>query len=146
MSVWIVWLIMALVMFIFEIFTPGFFAGCLGIAAAINSLLAFLFPSISIVLQIIIFSTFSLLSFIFLRPFVIKYLYKNKDENKTNVDALIGKKGKIIKPIKPSENGLMKIYGDEFIAVSEDGTPIDVGEEVEIIKLDGIKVIVKKAK
>jgi len=144
MNIWLIWLLIAVIMFILEIFTPGFFAACLGIAAAINSIIILIIPGISYILQIIIFSILSILSFILIRPFVMKYLYKNDKDKKTNADSLIGKKGKIIKSINPSEYGALKIYGDEFIALSEDGTPIEAGTEVEIVKLDGIKVIVKK--
>lgn len=144
MSIWLVWLLIAVVLFIIEIFTPGFFSACLGIAAAINTILILIFPNISTVLQIIIFAILSILSFVAIRPFALKYLYKNSNSKNTNADGLIGKRGKIIKPISPSNFGSMKIYGDEFMALSEDGTPIDEGSEVEIVKLDGIKVIVKK--
>lgn len=144
MSIWLIWLIIAVVMFIIEIFTPGFFAACLGIAAAIVSILILIFPNLSTALQIIIFSILSILSFVTIRPFALKYLYKNSKDKETNADGLIGKRGKIIKPISPSNYGYMKIYGDEFIALSEDGSPIEEGSEVEIVKIDGTKVIVKK--
>ncbi len=145
MSVWLIWLLISIVLFILEIFTPGFFAACLGIAAAIDSIVILIFPEISSILQIIIFSILSIVAFILVRPVALKYLYKNDKGNSTNADGLIGKKGKIVKSITPSEFGSMKIYGDEFTAISEDGTPIEEGTEVEIIKLAGNKVIVKKA-
>lgn len=144
MSIWLVWLLIAVVMFIIEIFTPGFFSACLGIAAAINAILVLIFPNLSTILQIVIFSILSILSFITIRPFALKYLYKKSNNIGTNADGLIGKRGRIIKPITPSSYGSLKIYGDELMALSEDGSPIEEGSEVEIIKLDGIKVVVRK--
>lgn len=144
MQIWLVWILIAIVMFIVEIFTPGFFAACLGIAAAISAIIVLVLPKISTILQIIIFSILSILSFIAIRPFAIKYLYKNQKNSDTNADGLIGKKGKIIKSITPSNYGSFKIYGDEYMALSEDGSPIEEGTEVEVVKLDGIKVIVRK--
>lgn len=144
MSIWLLWLLIAVVMFIIEIFTPGFFSACLGIAAAINAIIILIIPKISTISQILIFSFLSIISFILIRPFALKYLYKNSNTKNTNADGLIGKRGKIVKPISSSNYGFMKIYGDEFMAISEDGSPIDEGSEVEIVKIDGIKVIVKK--
>ncbi|MFN3411296.1 MAG: NfeD family protein [Exilispira sp.] len=144
MNIWLIWLLISVIMFIIEIFTPGFFSACLGIAAAINAVLSLILPNINIVWQIIIFSILTILSFILIRPFAIKYLYKNSNKANSNADGLIGKRGKITKPIDTVNYGFMKIYGDEFMAISEDGKPIEEGAEVEIVKIDGIKVIVRK--
>lgn len=144
MSTWLLWLLIAVVMFIIEIFTPGFFSACLGIAAAINAIIILIIPKLSTISQILIFSFLSIISFILIRPFALKYLYKSSNAKNTNADGLIGKRGKIVKPISSNNYGFMKIYGDEFMAISEDGSPIDEGSEVEIVKLDGIKVIVRK--
>ena len=54
MNIWLIWLLIAVIMFILEIFTPGFFAACLGIAAAINSIIILIILLINVILLTII--------------------------------------------------------------------------------------------
>ena len=94
-----------------------------------------------IILQLIIFGIVTILCLIFLRKIAKKTLFKNVKE-KTNLDALIGKKFKVIS----ADNDVcyIKINGIEYRAIAEDEANLEVEDLVEVIKLEGNKVIVKK--
>ena len=74
MAMWHVWLIVALVFFILEIFTTGIAVICFSFGA-IGSCIAALLGA-NLTWQVIVFAIVTLLSFIFIRPMLIKLFYK----------------------------------------------------------------------
>ena len=91
MQMYQIWLIAAIVLVIVEILTAGFGSICFAIGAALAALAAGIGID-SIAWQIVIFAVVSLLTFIFLRPVVIRFLDKKSKDVKTNADALVGRK------------------------------------------------------
>jgi membrane protein implicated in regulation of membrane protease activity len=145
MHVYQIWLIVAIVLVIVEICTAGFGSICFAIGAAFSALAAGLGVH-SIAWQIAIFAAVSLLTFIFLRPVVMRFLDKKSKDVKTNADAIIGRKGVVSERIDAAQHtGRVAIDGDDWKAVSEDGSVIEKGATVEIIKLDSIIVTVKES-
>ena len=137
------WLIAAIVLLIIEICTAGFGAICFAIGAAFSALASGL--NANPTWQILVFVVVSLLTFIFLRPVVIRYLDKKSNDVKTNADALIGRIGIVSERIDASQHtGRVAIDGDDWKAVTEDGTVIEKGADVEIVKMESIIVTVKK--
>ncbi|MBQ6305345.1 MAG: NfeD family protein [Bacteroidales bacterium] len=136
------WLIAAIVLVIVEICTAGFGALCFALGAAFSALISGLGGSFT--WQILVFVVVSLLTFIFLRPVVVRFLDKKSKDVKTNAEAIIGRKGIVSERIDASQHtGRVAIDGDDWKAVSEDGSVIEKGTDVEIIKLDSIIVTVK---
>ncbi len=136
------WLIAAIVLVIVEICTAGFGALCFALGAAFSALVSGLGGSFT--WQILVFVVVSLLTFIFLRPVVVRFLDKKSKYVKTNAEAIIGRKGIVSECIDASQHtGRVAIDGDDWKAVSEDGSVIEKGTDVEIIKLDSIIVTVK---
>ena len=137
------WLIAAIVLVIVEICTAGFGALCFAIGAAFSALVSGLGGNLT--WQIVAFLIVSLLTFIFLRPVVMRFLDKRSKDVKTNADAIIGRKGVVSERIDASQHtGRVAIDGDDWKAVSEDGAVIEKGDDVEIIKRDSIIVTVRK--
>ena len=137
------WLIAAILLVIIEICTAGFGALCFAIGAAFSALVSGLGGNLT--WQILVFVVVSLLTFIFLRPVVMRFLDKKSKDVKTNAEAIIGRKGIVSECIDASQHsGRVAIDGDDWKAVSEDGSVIEKGADVEIIKLDSIIVTVRK--
>ncbi|MBQ3383329.1 MAG: NfeD family protein [Bacteroidales bacterium] len=145
MAMWHVWLIVALVFLILEIFTTGIAVICFSFGA-VGSCVAALFGA-NLTWQVIIFAIVTLLSFIFIRPMLIKLFYKKgKNEVKTNYEALSGRIGIVSEAINPATGeGRVKVDGDDWKAVSVDDQPIELGARVKILKLDSVIVTVKRA-
>ena len=138
-----IWLVVAIILVIIEICTAGFGSICFAIGAAFSALAAGL--GLSLTWQIVIFAVISLLTFIFLRPVAMRFLNKRSKDVKTNADALVGRKGIVSERIDAAQHtGRVAIDGDDWKAVTEDGSVIEKGAEVEIIKLDSIILTVKQ--
>ena len=136
-----IWLIIAVVLVIVEIVTAGFGSICFAIGAAISAIVAILGGNFT--WQILIFAVVSLLTFFFLRPVMMRFLMKKSDEVKTNAEALIGRQGIVSERIDEKHHtGRVAVDGDDWKAVSADGTVIEQGAEVKIVKMDSIIVTV----
>ena len=143
MEVYQIWLIVAIILVILEIATAGFGVICFAIGAGFSALAAGMGANLT--WQIIIFAVVSLLTFIFLRPVVMRFLDKKSKDVKTNADALVGRKGVVSERIDAAQHtGRVAIDGDDWKAVSENGEVIEKGTEVEIVKLDSIIITVKQ--
>lgn len=142
MQSYLIWLIAAIVLVIFEICSATFGAICFAIGAGFSALAAGLGANLT--WQIVVFAVVSLLTFVFLRPFMLKFLDRKSKDVKTNADALVGRKGIVSERIDAAQHtGRVAIDGDDWKAVTEDGTVIEKGVEVEIVKLDSIVLTVK---
>ncbi|MBQ8131747.1 MAG: NfeD family protein [Bacilli bacterium] len=110
---------------------------------AIGSLITLfvtIFIECNVFVQTIIFIVTSLISLIVTKPLLRKFKVVNFEP--TNSDRYIGKKGDVIKRITPKEKGEVKVLGTVWTAISDE--TLEVGDEIEVIKIDGVKLIVKK--
>ncbi len=111
---------------------------------AVGSLIT-LFVSLYVeseIMQIIIFIIASLVSLIITKPIASKLKIRNIEP--TNSDRYVGKKGEVTKKITPKEKGEVKVLGTIWTAVSDE--TLEVGEEIKVKKIDGVKLIVEKEK
>ena len=142
MEMYQLWLIAAIILVIVEICTAGFGSICFAIGAGLAALGAGL--GLNATWQIVVFAVVSMLTFIFLRPVVIRFLEKKSKDVKTNADALIGRKAVVSERIDGAQHtGRVAVDGDDWKAVSTDGSVIEKGAEVEIINRDSIILSVK---
>lgn len=142
MAVYQIWLIVAIVLVIVEICTAAFGSICFAIGAGFSALAAGLGAGLT--WQIVIFVVVSLLTFVFLRPFMLKFLDRKSKDVKTNAEALFGRKAVVSERIDASQlTGRVAVDGDDWKAVSADGSVIEKGAIVEIVKLDSIILTVK---
>ena len=97
-----------------------------------------------ICLQVLVFGIITAICLVFLRKIALKYFYKGKQEN-TNLDVYKNKKLKVLKVNEDLTKAVVKINSIEYTAVAEDEeTTFKAGEEVEVIRFEGNKVVVKK--
>lgn len=136
----IVWILIAVVFAIVEAFTLGlttiwFTVG--GVAACIVSLLGG-----PILLQVIVFLAVSIVLLYFTRPLAEKKLKVGHEKNV--LEGLIGQTGIVTSEIKPFYTGQVKIKGQIWTAIANDGeATLEKGLEVKIVKIEGVKLIVK---
>lgn len=143
MEIWHIWVIIALIFVIIEIFTSGFAVMCISIGAlfgAIASALDWEFKW-----QILVFAIGTIIALLTIRPLVYKVFYNKTQEIKTNAEAIIGRRAITTERIEGELHpGRVKVDGDEWKAISLETAPIEVGEAVEITALNSIIVTVKK--
>ena len=95
-------------------------------------------------LQITLFLSISLLTLIFTRPVVKKFLLPKKEA--TTLDQIIGRQGKVTEEINNLlQTGEVFIDGKTWTARSEDGSVIPEGTTVSAVKITGVKLIVNQS-
>ena len=94
-------------------------------------------------LQIVLFILISAVSFAVTRPRVKKF--STSKIQKTNADRCIGDTAVVTEEINNLEaRGLVKVNGNIWSARNETDEIIAEGEKVTVIKIEGVKLIVKK--
>lgn len=95
-------------------------------------------------IQVVVFVVLSALFIVLLRKVTIKFLFKNSN-HKTNVDALIGQKHRMLSRTDFETLGSVKINDVVWSATGEDQQTIEKDEIVEIVKVQGNKLVVKRS-
>lgn len=139
---WQIWLIIAGLFFIGEIITVGFLVFWFGVGAIIAMIVS-LFTS-NVIIQTATFIISSTTLLFVTKPFVKKFV--DVKPIKTNAFSIIEKKALVIKEINSHSVGQIKINGEVWSAEAENDETIIEGSEVEIVKINGVKAIVKPVK
>ena len=143
MEAWHIWVIIALVFVIVEMFTSGFAVMCISFGCLFGAGASAL--NWDIKWQLLAFAVGTVLAFLTVRPIVYKLFYKKSHEVKTNAEAVVGRRAIVTERIEGDLHpGRVKVDGDDWKAVSLETTPIEVGEAVEITAINSIIVTVKR--
>lgn len=134
------WLGLFLLAVIFEAATVDFVA----IWFAVGSIPAFILAIVGapVWLQIATFLIITIVLIAFTRPYMMKYFKTN--QIKTNAQSVIGKTATVYEEILPNEIGAVKLRGQVWSAMSD--SKIEVGTEVRILEIEGVKLIVEAIK
>ncbi len=134
-----VWLVVGLIFLLAELSTPGLFLFiAFALGAGVASIFSFL--EYSFMVQCLVFLVGFGISFWALRYFV---KYGESKRFHTNVDALNGKTGVVIKNIKKNGKGLVKVGGEIWTAQGVDGSCFEKDDIVKIVSVKGSRLIVK---
>ncbi|MBP3256242.1 MAG: NfeD family protein [Clostridia bacterium] len=141
---WYIWLIIAGVAFIAEIFTTGFLVFWFGLGALISMIVSIFCPG-DYVLQTSIFVITSTLLIFLTKPLVNKFTKKDKNkEYSTNAYSIVGKKGIVVQDINPVHGiGQVKVAGEVWSAKTSDDSIIEKGSQIEVTEIQGVKAVVK---
>ncbi len=133
------WIVLAIVAIICELLSLSFFLLSIGFGAIAAGILNYY--NFDPVQQVIAFIVITILFVIISRP-LAKHLTKNSSKKKATTDRFLGKKGVTIENINPKSSGRIRIYGEEWRAISDQD--IQKGEEVIVQNVSGVKLVVKK--
>lgn len=111
------------------------------VAGGIVSLILY-FCGVGYEIQIIVFIAVSIILLIALRKLCLKFLLKNTNE-KTNVDALVGREARLLKDIDLGQLGEIKLGDVVWSATTKDESPLASGTLVKITQVQGNKLIVE---
>ena len=130
------------VLLLIEILTLGLTTIWFAIGALAAFLLSLIHVSVSI--QIVAFIIVSVITLIFTRPVLTKYL--NTKTTKTNAESLVGRKARVVIPINNLKSeGQVMVNGMEWTARStKDEVTFQKDEMVRIAGISGVKLIVEK--
>ena len=97
------------------------------------------------IVQIAVFILLSVLLMLFIKP-LLAHKYGKRDKIPTNADRVIGKTARCIQHIDRENHGEVKIDGKVWTAAAFEDESIEVDDEVEILGIDGVKLIVRRIK
>ena len=91
-----------------------------------------------------LFLAVSIVLLVFTRPLAVKYF--NKDRVRTNVESMIGRQAIVVSEIDNLQGiGQVTVGGQEWSARSEDDSKnLTVGPVVEVVAVNGVKLIVRE--
>lgn len=131
------WLTVFIVLLLLEICTVNLVSIWFAIGAFVSFFVAFFTDNV--IIQMIVFILISVLTLFVTKPFVKKVKSK---KIMTNLDRVIGMEAIVTEDISKLHVGEVKVDGKRWSAKSNEN--ISKGEIVEVKKIDGVKLIVKK--
>ena len=138
---WILWIALAAVCVVIEIFTAGFFVFWFGVGAGVAAILAAV--GLPTAWQWGPFIIVSAVCLVLSRRFAERITKGQK--RKVGPDRLIDKVGVVLEKINPDTGeGKVRVESEEWRAVSADGEVIDAGTRVYVVKIEGTHLIVKR--
>jgi membrane protein implicated in regulation of membrane protease activity len=137
-----VWVLLAAILMIAEIFTAGFFLLPFGIGAAVAALLEFL--GVSVGWQWAAFVIVSAAMLVVLRRYADRLTHE--PPIRTGADRLVGKTGTVIADIvHNTPGGMVRIEREEWRAEAPDHPTLPVGTPVVVDRIDGTYLVVHPA-
>ena len=137
---WLVWVVVAVVLGVGEVLTPGlFFLGPVALAAVAAAIAAALGSGTAA--SVIVFLLASLASLAFLRPIARRHV-RLPALSRTGTDALVGRKAIVTRQVD-GRGGRVRIGGEEWSARSYlDGQVLAEGASVDVIEIEGATALV----
>ena len=133
------WLAAMVIFLIVEIATPGLVFACFAVGAlggAVTSVI-----TDSYLIQLGVFAFLAIVLIPLTRPLAKKIT--KESPQKTNVDAMVGKSGIVVKAIDPvAEVGQVRVEGQVWQAIASE--PIDEGTPIMVDKVQGARLYVSK--
>jgi membrane protein implicated in regulation of membrane protease activity len=137
---WLIWAIVAVLLAVGEIFTPGlFFLGPIALAAIVAGVVALVGAGAA--LQLIVFIAGSIASVLLIRPVARRHLHMPASL-RTGTAALEGTKALVLQRVDVN-GGRVRIGGEEWSARAymEDGV-YEPGQRVDVVKIEGATALV----
>ena len=139
MPEWVVWLLVAVVLAVGEVFTLSFFLGPVALAAALAAVAAAagLGPEV----QVATFAVGSLASLLIVRPIARRHL-RTPPRLRTGTAALVGGSAVVLERVH-RDGGSVRLRGEVWSARSFDADRVlEPGAQVEVIEIEGATAVV----
>jgi len=139
MPAWVIWAILAVLLALGELATPGlFFLGPVALATLPALVVSFFAPAW---VQVLVFIAGSLASLLVLRPIARAHL-RMPEITRTGTAALVGARATVLQRVD-ADGGRVRIGGEEWSARAYmDDQVIEPGTRVEVAKIEGATALV----
>jgi membrane protein implicated in regulation of membrane protease activity len=136
---WIVWLIVAVVLGVFELMTTTLALGIIALAAVVGAVVGAFHLDLPI--QVAAFVAASAAGLAFIRPVAMRHI-KQPPLLRTGPAALVGRAAIVTEEVT-GHTGRIKIGGEEWTSRAYDDTlVIPVGHKVDIMQIEGATALV----
>lgn len=140
MDEWIIWVILAVVLGVAEIFTLTAALGLLGVASLLTAGAAAV--GLPVPLQFLVFALTSTAGLVVIRPLVKRHNIRQPQLTRFGVEALVGKPAYVVAEVT-GHDGRIRLAGEEWSARAYDETlVIPTGATVDVIEIDGATALV----
>ena len=140
MPAWVIWAVVALLLAVGEVFTPGlFFLGPVALAAVAAGIVALLGGGA--IVQLLVFIVGAIASVLVIRPVARSHL-RMPTELRTGTAALTGAKAVVVQRVD-ADGGRVRIGGEVWSARAYlEGQVLEPGTRVEVVKIEGATALV----
>ncbi len=141
----VLWLAVAVVCGLLEIFTAGFFFLFLAGGALVTAFVSLFAPSL--LTQGAIFAVASLLLILYARPILKRTInISDKPKYESNVDALVGQEVLVLEPVNRYQGRVKVLHTGEvwtaYIPNDDENAVLEEGKVGVISRVDGAKLVV----
>jgi len=134
-----VWLIIAVAFGIAELMTTSLTLVWFSIGALVLMVLSTFIESV--IIQIALFAAISITLLV---TFTKYFVDKDKTfKYNTNLQGIEQKTGVVKVEILPYATGIVTLTGEDWTAISDSNEKIEVGQLVKVIRIEGVKLVVK---
>lgn len=146
METWLIWLIIAALLVIIELFTFLVATFCLSVGCLFAMIMSIF--DLSLEMQLVGLIAGTVIAFIAFAPMIRRW-QKDKEQSRgngmaSNMDALINRVVDVVEPIPAYGVGRVKVDGDRWQARCTDGSEVPAGARVRITGYDSIILDVEK--
>jgi len=139
MDPWLIWLIIAAVLAVAEIFTLTAALGLLSAAALVTAGSAAV--GLPLPFQFLVFTIVATVTVVFVRPVALRHVLRPQAE-RFGIDALVGRAAYVVSEVT-GRGGRVRIDGEEWTARAYDETlVIPPGTTVDVMEISGATAIV----
>jgi membrane protein implicated in regulation of membrane protease activity len=137
------WIAVALIFAIVEVGTVAVFAAFLSVGAIAAAVAAF--TGADPVAQAIVFAAASLAGIVLVRQPLLGYLRaRHTPEMLSGAASMIGQTAVVVDAIKgPHERGHVRIAGEDWPALTRDGSPVPAGKAVQVVDIRRATLVVE---
>jgi membrane protein implicated in regulation of membrane protease activity len=144
---WVIWLIIAAIFVVAEVFTSGFFLLWFGVGALAAAIVAMLGVS-SIAAQTLVFLAVSIALVVASRTIFEKFLDRPADANRlrSGIETIVGQVGTVVESSRGALNeGAVRVYGSVWTAFPAEGErPLREGDSVAVERIEGNAIYVRR--
>lgn len=137
------WLLIGVFCLLFELVTPGVFFFLSFFFGALFGALS-TFATTSWMAQSIVFLAGSVAAFLWLQYWVKRRVLAPTAQRPTNVQALQGQQGLVLKEISPDQMGMVKVGGETWSARPAHHEIIGEGKKITVVATKGAHLVVKE--
>lgn len=139
MDPWLIWLIVAVVLAVAEIFTLTAALGMLSVAALVTAGVAAI--GMPVPGQLVAFTVVSVAGVVLVRPWARRHVLQARAE-RFGIDALVGRSAYVLQEVS-GHAGLVRIGGEEWSARAfDDSVVIPAGTTVDVLQISGSIAVV----
>lgn len=139
MPAWVIWLLIAAVLGVAEVFSMTLVLGILAVAALVAALAGAI--GLPVAIQIIAFAAAAVAGLLVVRPIIRRHTAQ-APALQSGTARLVGKSGVVVHEVT-GESGIIKLVGEEWSARSiDEDLVIPAGTHVDVLEIDGATAVV----